>query len=148
MTITQKPNVKKLSDYWLHCLRNYAVFSGRARRREFWSFRVVNAIFFILFAWVDRVLGLAPVGLQDAYLLAIMIPELAVTWRRLHDTGRSGEAVVGRRSQPSPLPRARAGRRHEAAARRISMTLARKLTETQNLLSVMVLPEYGPRWVG
>lgn len=63
--------------------RNYANFSGRARRSEYWYFILLNAIV-SLFSFTP----LAPVA--AVYSLAVLIPTLAVCVRRLHDTGRAG----------------------------------------------------------
>ena len=63
--------------------RKYATFSGRAGRAEFWwyfLFVVVVAVVLSLITWLLYVL----------FLLATIIPTLAVEVRRLHDTGRSG----------------------------------------------------------
>ena len=92
--------------WFLKCLKQYADFSGRARRREYWFFQLFNLIFFIVI-----VLGLGLIanalGANDSitpefglitiiglliilYVLALTIPSIAVTIRRLHDTGNSG----------------------------------------------------------
>ena len=74
--------------WYLNVLKNYAGFSGRARRQEYWMF----ALFTAIVAVVLVVLGLA-IDSQIPYMiymLAVLVPSLAVTVRRLHDTGRSG----------------------------------------------------------
>lgn len=70
---------------------NYANFQGRASRAEFWWFMLfcfcVNAVFGILTA----ITGLSIFNYLDGLFgLAIIVPVLAVSWRRLHDTGRAG----------------------------------------------------------
>lgn len=71
-----------------HVFSNYAVFGGRARRSEYWYFQlfhylvVTGLTFFVFFG--------AGVLLLPVYLLGSMIPNLAVSWRRLHDVGMSG----------------------------------------------------------
>ena len=70
-------------DWYLQVLRKYAVFSGRARRKEYWMFVLVHSIISI----VIFIIGSFAYGL---YGLAIIIPAFAVAIRRLHDTGRSG----------------------------------------------------------
>ena len=70
-------------DWYLQVLRKYAVFSGRARRKEYWMFVLVHIIISI----VIFIIGSFAYGL---YGLAIIIPAFAVAIRRLHDTGRSG----------------------------------------------------------
>ena len=82
-------------NWYLKALKNYAVFSGRARRKEYWMFVLFNAIFFIIAIILDNVLGTAieNVGyglFYFLYFLAVLIPSLAVAIRRLHDVGKSG----------------------------------------------------------
>jgi uncharacterized membrane protein YhaH (DUF805 family) len=78
--------------YYLKALKNYANFSGRARRKEYWLFTLFHLILLTLLVIVDG--GLTPeggLGLWTAiYTFAVLVPALAVTARRLHDTGRSG----------------------------------------------------------
>ena len=82
-------------NHYLHCFQNYATFSGRARRMEYWSFALFNAIFALVAAVLDNVLGIAApeIGygpIYGIYALAALLPGIAVFVRRLHDTGRSG----------------------------------------------------------
>jgi len=82
-------------NWYLQVLRNYAVFSGRARRKEYWMFGLFNIIFSIAAIILDNILGTA---IEDVgygvfyflYALAVIIPSLAVSVRRLHDVGKSG----------------------------------------------------------
>jgi uncharacterized membrane protein YhaH (DUF805 family) len=79
--------------YWyLKVLKQYADFSGRARRKEYWMFFLFNLIFTAVLSVLDILITLA-VGagfLYILYALAVFIPSLAVLVRRLHDTGKSG----------------------------------------------------------
>jgi uncharacterized membrane protein YhaH (DUF805 family) len=81
-------------NWYLEVLKKYAVFNGRARRKEYWLFTLFNLIISLVLGLLDGALGLAdksgwgPLG--GIYSLAILIPALAVSVRRLHDTGRSG----------------------------------------------------------
>lgn len=82
-------------NWYLEVLKKYAVFSGRARRKEYWMFVLFNLIFAIAAMIIDNVLGLAikDVGYGPFYILyslATLIPGLAVSVRRLHDIGKSG----------------------------------------------------------
>jgi uncharacterized membrane protein YhaH (DUF805 family) len=81
-------------EWYLEVLKKYAVFSGRARRKEYWFFTLFNFIFSLALTFVDIWLGLANKSgwgpLSGLYTLALFIPGLAVTVRRLHDTGNSG----------------------------------------------------------
>lgn len=83
-------------EWYLQVWKKYAVFSGRARRKEFWYFVLFNLVIAIALTVFDNVAGLyiskdTGTGfLSTIYSLAIIIPSLAVEVRRLHDTGRSG----------------------------------------------------------
>ena|ERR1700722_10916163 len=95
--------------WYFGVLKKYATFGGRARRREYWMFVLMNIFVsfgITLAAWMVGILaGIALVGRGDGvmdmgavigslvsvvYSLAGLIPRLAVAVRRLHDTGRSG----------------------------------------------------------
>ena len=97
-------------EYMLMPLRRYADFSGRSRRMEFWmwqvfKFLVVIAFWIVMIALVGSSMmtagdpsALMAVGgvamilwlLMMLFFLAILIPDIAVTVRRLHDTERTG----------------------------------------------------------
>jgi len=86
-------------NWYLKVLKQYADFSGRARRKEFWMFILFNMIFAIVAMILDNVLGttfdlygqsLGYGWLYLIYCLAIFLPSLAVVVRRLHDVGKSG----------------------------------------------------------
>lgn len=79
---------------YLDVLKKYAVFTGRARRREYWMFTLFNALagavvwgIAMVGLWNDNYVGVFP---YMAYCLATFLPGLAVFVRRMHDTGRSG----------------------------------------------------------
>jgi DNA-binding CsgD family transcriptional regulator len=65
------------------CLIKYAEFNGRASRAEFWWF----TLFVIL---VASALAYLSESVASVFLIAMLLPQLAVGARRLHDTGRSG----------------------------------------------------------
>ena len=69
---------------YLSALKSYAVFRGRARRREFWMFTMVNIVVTVALQLVVR--SQVP---YLVYSLAVIVPTLAVTVRRLHDTSHS-----------------------------------------------------------
>jgi uncharacterized membrane protein YhaH (DUF805 family) len=82
-------------NWYLEALKKYAVFYGRARRKEYWFFVLFNFVFAFVLAIVDAMMGnLDPETgygvLSGIYTLAVLIPGIAVTIRRLHDTDRSG----------------------------------------------------------
>ena len=76
-------------DWFVKCLTNYANFSGRARRKEFWFFMLFCVILGIIAEVIDTVLGTEPI-VNSLLNLALLVPSLAVGARRLHDIGRSG----------------------------------------------------------
>ena len=81
--------------WYLEALKKYAVFSGRARRMEYWYFVLFNLIVAFVLALIDTLLGtttgVSSFGLLSGiYSLAVLIPTLAVLVRRLHDIDRSG----------------------------------------------------------
>jgi len=93
--------------YYLNVLKNYATFSGRARRSEYWYFALFNVIFAVAAMMLDKALGTnftvetaaGPINLfygyvYVLYLLFIFLPSLAVLVRRLHDVGKSGWFVL------------------------------------------------------
>lgn len=76
-------------------LKKYADFSGRARRKEYWMFALLLIVVSFVLGIVEGVVGLTgmvgPYGpLSALFMLAIIVPSIAVGVRRLHDTGRSG----------------------------------------------------------
>ncbi|WML48330.1 DUF805 domain-containing protein [Neobacillus sp. PS3-34] len=75
--------------WYLNVLKNYTGFSGRARRKEYWMFFLVNAIISIVLSILQSVADLNNL-LTGLYSLAVLLPSIAVGIRRLHDTGRSG----------------------------------------------------------
>jgi uncharacterized membrane protein YhaH (DUF805 family) len=90
--------------WFIVALKKYAVFSGRARRKEYWMY----TLFYVLISYlamgiitgivaISAISGnsnptvfIAPIVLFTILYLAFLIPTLAVTVRRLHDTSRSG----------------------------------------------------------
>lgn len=86
-------------NWYLEVLNKYAVFSGRARRKEYWFFVLFNILISLALAVVDFVTGstdpASGVGLFGGiYAIGILLPSLTVTVRRLHDTNRSGWWVL------------------------------------------------------
>ncbi|MCF6379479.1 DUF805 domain-containing protein [Nocardioides KLBMP 9356] len=70
------------------CFSKYVDFSGRARRSEYWYFTLFNIILSVVASFIDAALSSQVVGLLVT--LALFLPGLAVSVRRLHDTDRSG----------------------------------------------------------
>ncbi|MEH8117307.1 DUF805 domain-containing protein [Aeromonas allosaccharophila] len=76
-------------NWYISVLKQYAVFSGRARRTEYWMFVLCNVIVMLLLSMVDKLIGGDKELISSIYSLAVLLPSLAVAARRLHDTDRS-----------------------------------------------------------
>lgn len=76
-------------EWYLKVLRDFAEFEGRAHRTEYWMFVLVNLVVLFGIGLVEFMLGMGST-IGFIYSLAILIPSVAVSVRRLHDTGRSG----------------------------------------------------------
>ena len=100
-------------EWMLMPLRRYAEFSGRSRRKEYWMFALLLVLIYLVFAVLMVTVGagafmamaagggglaagalgggaMLVFGLFAIFILAIIIPSIAVAVRRLHDTDRSG----------------------------------------------------------
>jgi uncharacterized membrane protein YhaH (DUF805 family) len=80
-------------EWYIKVLQNYVGFQGRARRKEYWMFVVISFVISIILEVLQSVLHLRQV-LTSLYSLAVLLPSLAVSIRRLHDTGRTGWWVL------------------------------------------------------
>jgi uncharacterized membrane protein YhaH (DUF805 family) len=70
-------------------LENYANFSGRDDRPQYWWFVLgVTIVYFALNVVTEIASGLT--GLLVLFFLGLLVPSIAAATRRLHDTGRSG----------------------------------------------------------
>ncbi len=74
--------------YYLKALQNYAVFSGRAIRSEYWYFVLFNVIFSFVIGLIAGLIKIPIIG--TIYSLAVLIPGIAVGVRRMHDVDKSG----------------------------------------------------------
>ncbi len=76
-------------NWYLGVLKQYAVFSGRSRRKEYWFFTLFNLIISMGLSFIEGLLGM-PAVLTGIYALGVILPSIAVAIRRLHDIGKSG----------------------------------------------------------
>ncbi|MBD3725202.1 MAG: DUF805 domain-containing protein [Flavobacteriaceae bacterium] len=88
-------------DWWKKVvINNYANFEGRARRKEYWYFVLVNVIFSFSLGLVSGFAGLTfgPGGesgiLDSVYSIGVLVPSIAVGIRRMHDVGKSGWYIL------------------------------------------------------
>lgn len=88
-------------------LKRYAEFTGRSRRKEFWTYFLMIWIALFVLMYLDSALGLGGSATTYAndkgvgfnmtggvltllFALGVLVPNLAVSVRRLHDVGKSG----------------------------------------------------------
>ena len=81
--------------WYLLVLRKYNVFTGRSRRSEYWYFVLVNLFNSFLTSYMDTTFGTideeTKLGyINMAYAMVVLIPNIAVNIRRMHDVGKSG----------------------------------------------------------
>jgi uncharacterized membrane protein YhaH (DUF805 family) len=75
-------------NWYLEVLKKYAIFQGRARRKEYWMFFLFNMIITFAVGFVGGMLKMTFLG--SLYTLAVLVPSIAVGVRRMHDTDHSG----------------------------------------------------------
>lgn len=75
-------------NYYLHVLKNYVTFNGRARRAEYWYFVLFNFIISFILGFLGGLMDFVFLG--NIYSLAVLLPSIAVGVRRMHDVGKSG----------------------------------------------------------
>lgn len=99
MQVIKNESEFSMIDWWKKAfLENYANFEGRARRSEYWYFVLFNFIITISAYIVSIILiffgGFLLWFFIPIFSLALIIPNLAVQVRRLHDTGKSGWSIL------------------------------------------------------
>lgn len=82
-------------EWYLKCLKqHYFDFNGRARRKEYWMFTLVNIVISIALTVIFSMISAKLLPLANLYSLAVLLPALGVTVRRLHDIGKSGWMIL------------------------------------------------------
>jgi len=80
--------------WYLAVLRKYAVVKGRARRKEYWMYILINYLLMTVLVLLGWLLGFRSSADENVllhwYELAVLIPTIAVGVRRMHDTDHSG----------------------------------------------------------
>ncbi len=81
-----------MMNYYILALKKYAIFHGRATRKEYWYF----ALFSFLIQIFLTIIGILSEMEQivNLYELAVLIPSFAVAVRRMHDVGKSGWFIL------------------------------------------------------
>ena len=90
--MSRKKSKNNIMNYYFKVLQNYATFSGRARRSEYWYFFLFNLIISLGFGIVCGLLRLPE--FSNLYSLAVLVPSIAVAVRRMHDVGKSGWYIL------------------------------------------------------
>lgn len=75
-------------NWYLKVLKNYALFTGRARRKEYWYFTLFSTLISIAIILIGQYTGFT--NIDTFYSLAVLIPSIAVGVRRMHDVNKSG----------------------------------------------------------
>ncbi|WP_141505302.1 DUF805 domain-containing protein [Paenibacillus luteus] len=75
--------------WYMKAMKNYVNLDGRARRMEFWMFFLMNALITAALLIIESLAGI-PGILSGIYYIAVFLPSIAVSVRRLHDIGKSG----------------------------------------------------------
>jgi len=76
-------------NYYVKALQNYAGFSGRSNKCEYWYFLLFNIIISFAVSFIGSLVGMGDL-LDNIYSLAVFIPSIAVSIRRMHDVNKSG----------------------------------------------------------
>lgn len=86
--------IKKKRNYYFDVLKKYAVFEGRATRKEYWMFFLFNILIAIALGLIEGITGINSESdeslLGSIYQLIIFLPSLAVSIRRMHDVDKNG----------------------------------------------------------
>ena len=75
-------------DNFINTLKSYSDFASRTGRNDYWMFMLFYVVLSVVTGIVDSILGILLVN--SIYSLVMLVPLVAATTRRLHDTGRSG----------------------------------------------------------
>ena len=85
--------VEKFKKFYLCVFQNYFNFKGRAGLAEYWYFVLFNFIICVILGIIDNIVGAKSI-IVYVYSLAVLIPSLGLTVRRLHDIGKSGWMIL------------------------------------------------------
>jgi len=85
-------------NYYFEVFKKYAVFKGRARRKEYWMFFLFNFIIALVLGLIEGLVGFNSENdesvLASIYQLVVLVPSLAVGVRRMHDINKSGWNLI------------------------------------------------------
>lgn len=78
--------------WYTKVLKDYVKFDGRARRAEYWYFVLFNLIISFVIGFIGGLIKFPLLG--NLYTLAILLPAIGVSIRRMHDVGKSGWYIL------------------------------------------------------
>ena len=81
-------------NFYVDAWKKFADFNGRARRKEFWIFLLINMAVMYGLQFIAVHLGIVGTIILGVFGLAILVPSIAVSIRRMHDIGKSGWWVL------------------------------------------------------
>ncbi len=81
-------------NHFLHALKNYITFTGRATRQQYWMYILFYIVFYFVTVLLDINLGQFDKEkmtgfISTVYTYGLLLPTVAILARRLHDIGRS-----------------------------------------------------------
>jgi uncharacterized membrane protein YhaH (DUF805 family) len=86
---------KSFLDYFKEAItKNYVNFEGRARRKEYWGFQLINTIIVVVLTIIGIMINKNLAMLGNIFSLAVLLPSIAVGVRRMHDVGKSGWYIL------------------------------------------------------
>lgn len=82
--------------WYLKVWKNWSNFNDRSQRKEFWMFALFNSLIYFIFWLLEFLFDLTMIFgiLTLLYWLVVLVPTIAVTVRRLHDTGKTGWLIL------------------------------------------------------
>ena len=81
-------------NYYFDVLKKYAEFNGRARRKEYWMFTLINVIISVVLGIISGLISPSMDILGTIYTVAVLLPSIGVAIRRMHDVGKSGWYIL------------------------------------------------------
>jgi len=81
---------KEFVNCYLDAWHKYLNFSGRATRKDYWGFFLINILVAVIIGLAEAIVGMDDGFLSSLYALAVICPNITLCTRRLHDVGRSG----------------------------------------------------------
>lgn len=75
-------------DYFIKGFQQFATFTGRSTRKDYWMFVLLYSIIYVALVFLDGMMG--SIWMSSLFSLIVLIPSTSYGARRLHDMGKSG----------------------------------------------------------